>query len=73
MCIYQVLSKGFLLFASSQIVQSNGPTITTFAVSVSMSMAPGFKLVVYHVTLQGELISDSIFVPVEGFNGYEVS
>ncbi|PSN51286.1 hypothetical protein C0J52_05303, partial [Blattella germanica] len=69
---YMILSKGFLLYSEQQIVESNGPTITTFALPISPSMAPGFRLLVYHVLLNGELLADSTFVPVDGFNGFNV-
>lgn len=69
----QVLTKGLLLFADKQTVESPGPTTTTFALPIDQNMAPGFTMLVYHVTLHAELIADSVFVPVTGFNGYEVS
>ncbi|KAJ4443778.1 hypothetical protein ANN_05556 [Periplaneta americana] len=70
---YMVLSKGILLYADQQIVRSSGPTITTFALPVARNMAPGFRLLVYHVTLKGELVADSTFVPVNGFNEYNIT
>jgi hypothetical protein len=68
----QVLAKGLLLFADEQIVESPVPATTTFALPIDTNMAPGFRLLVYHVTLHAELVADSVFVPVTGFNGYEV-
>jgi hypothetical protein len=68
----QVLAKGLVLFADEQIVESPIPTTTTFALPIDTNMAPGFRMLVYHVTLHAELVADSIFVPVTGFNGYEV-
>jgi hypothetical protein len=53
-------------------VESPVPTTTTFALPIASNMAPGFRLLVYHVTLNSELVADSVFVPVIGFNGYEV-
>jgi hypothetical protein len=53
-------------------VESPFPTTTTFALPVASNMAPGFRLLVYHVTLNSELVADSVFVPIIGFNGYEV-
>jgi hypothetical protein len=68
----QILTKGLLLFAGEQIVESPGPTTTTFALPIDPNMAPGFRLLVYHVTPHAELVADSVFMPVTGFNGYEV-
>jgi hypothetical protein len=61
------------LLADEQIVESPVPTTTTFALPIDTNMAPGFTLLVFHVTLHAELVADSVFVPVTGFNGYEVS
>lgn len=58
--------------AGEQKVESPAPTTTTFALPIDPNMAPGFRLLVYHVTLNSELVADSVFVPVIGFNGYEV-
>jgi len=58
--------------AGEQKVESPAPTTTTFALPIDSNMAPGFRLLVYHVTLNSELVADSVFVPVIGFNGYEV-
>ncbi|KDR15355.1 CD109 antigen [Zootermopsis nevadensis] len=69
---YVVLTKGLLLFADKQTVESPGST-TTFALPIDQNMAPGFTLLVYHVTLHAELIADSMFIPVIGFNGYEIT
>jgi hypothetical protein len=59
--------------AGEQKVESPAPTTTTFALPIDSNMAPGFRLLVYHVTLNSELVADSVFVPVFGFNGYEVT
>ena len=69
---WQILTKGLLLLAGEQEVESPAPTTTTFALPIDSNMAPGFRLLVYHVTLNSELVADSVFVPVIGFNGYEV-
>lgn len=66
------MTKGLLLFAGEQQVESPVPTITTFALPIDSNMAPGFRLLVYHVTMNSEIVADSVFVPVIGFNGYEV-
>ena len=52
---------------------SSGPTVFTTSVPVSAQMAPSFRLVVYHVTDAGELVTDSVQVPVEGINRGRVS
>jgi len=58
--------------AGEQKVESPAPTTITFALPIDSNMAPGFRLLVYHVTPNSELVADSVFVPVIGFNGYEV-
>ncbi|PNF42789.1 hypothetical protein B7P43_G13621 [Cryptotermes secundus] len=70
---YMVLAKGLLLFADEHIVESPVPTTTTFTIPIDTNMAPGFTLLVYHVTLHAELVADSVFVPVTGFNGFEIT
>ena len=52
---------------------AGGSTVTTTSVPVSAEMAPSFRLVVYHVTDAGELVTDSVQVPVEGINRGRVS
>ena len=37
----------------------------SFTVPISSEMAPGFRVLVYHVTQHGEILSDTVFVPVE--------
>lgn len=40
--------------------------------SVGSEMAPGFRLLVFHLTGDGEIVSDSCFLPVDGFSKFEV-
>ncbi|KAJ8867275.1 hypothetical protein PR048_031074, partial [Dryococelus australis] len=68
---YLVMSKGLILYAGQQPVQHTLGTTTTFVVSVARRMAPGFTLIVYHITAHGDILSDKLFLPVEGFQGYE--
>ncbi|XP_063236923.1 thioester-containing protein 1 allele S1-like [Bacillus rossius redtenbacheri] len=68
---YLVLSKGQLLHAGQQPVQDTLGTVTTLALPVARRMAPGFTLLVYHVAPGGELLADKVFLPVDGFQGYE--
>ncbi|XP_043206412.1 CD109 antigen-like [Amphibalanus amphitrite] len=64
-----VVSKNLVIHGDRVPVRdSGGPTVTTTSVPVSAEMAPSFRLVVYHVTDAGEVVTDSVQVPVEGIN-----
>ena len=69
-----MVSKNLVIHGDRVPVEdSSGPTVTTTSVPVSAEMAPSFRLVVYHVTEAGELVTDSVQVPVEGINRGRVS
>uniref|UniRef100_A0A8D8ZM66 Complement C3 n=2 Tax=Cacopsylla melanoneura TaxID=428564 RepID=A0A8D8ZM66_9HEMI len=65
-----VLSKNIVL-RSEYHPPSPSPLISSISVPVSSDMSPLFTYVVYAVTRGGQLISDSVTVPVVGFNRYE--
>ncbi|KAI5704478.1 hypothetical protein M8J75_005777 [Diaphorina citri] len=65
-----VLSKNLVLRTEYH-PPSPSPLITSISVPVSPDMAPVFTYVVYAVTRAGHIISDSVTVPVSGFNRYE--
>lgn len=64
------MSKGLLLLADSMDAALDGAT--TFAIPVSAEMSPAFRLVVLGVTRQGEIVSDAVWVPVEGLSMHKV-
>ncbi|XP_054284296.1 CD109 antigen-like [Macrosteles quadrilineatus] len=66
---YIVVSKSEILLCGEQTVEGSSVT-STFSLSLSRRMAPGFRLLVYHITTDGQLLSDSVFLPVDGFHKY---
>lgn len=70
----QVTSKGLLLYSNQEYMDdSTGATVRTFSLPVSAEMAPTFRVVVYHVTEDGEVLADSIALPVDGISSGSVS
>ncbi|XP_037085494.1 complement C3-like [Pollicipes pollicipes] len=64
-----VLSKNLVIHGDRVPVEdTSGPTMKTLSLPVSAEMAPSFRILVYHVTDDGEVVTDSIQVPVEGIN-----
>ena len=68
-------SKGLLLYASQEYIAPTGAshTVYTLSLPVSAEMAPSFRVLVYHVTEDGEVLSDAITLPVEGIGSGTVS
>ena len=66
-------SKGLLLYASQEQLRPPGVSVHTLSLPVSAQMAPTFKVLVYHVTDDGELLSDAITLPVDGIGSRNVS
>ena len=54
-------------------MESSARTVYTLSLPVSSEMAPTFKVLVYHVTEDGEVLSDAITLPVNGIGGENVS
>lgn len=69
----QVTSKGIVLQSGTETALGIVQTITTFSIPVSAEMAPALHAVVYHVTTEGEVLSDSIILPVDAINQKKVS
>ena len=67
------MSKGLLLYANQETMTQTGRTVHTLSLPVSSEMAPTFKVLVYHVTEDGEVLSDAITLPVEGIGSGTVS
>ena len=66
----QVVSKGLLLLAQSMDAVAGGTT--TISVPVSADMSPSFRLVVMAVTRKGEIVTDAVWVPIEGISMHKV-
>ncbi|XP_063851279.1 CD109 antigen-like [Scylla paramamosain] len=69
--IYMILAKGLLLHVSSEV--TGGDDVVTFSVAVSSSMSPRFTVVVYAITHDGEVVADSMAVPVSVLNNMKIS
>lgn len=67
----QISSKGVVV-QGVQRVHHHPTKSLTFSVPVSTEMAPTFKLVAMVLCPSGELIADSVTVPVQSINRYKV-
>uniref|UniRef100_A0A0P4XT60 Macroglobulin complement-related protein n=1 Tax=Daphnia magna TaxID=35525 RepID=A0A0P4XT60_9CRUS len=69
---YVVVSKGLVVYGATG--SHPHPTkLLTFSVPVSSEMAPTFKLVAMVVSPAGELLADSVTIPVHSFNRFTVN
>lgn len=66
-----MVSKGLIIYGATE-VQPHPRKSLTFSVPVSGEMAPTFKLVAMIVNPVGELVTDSVTIPVQSFNRYKV-
>ena len=69
---FSVVSKGLLVHGEQQ-TRPHDVRLVTFSVPVSTEMAPTFKLVASILSPAGELIADSVTVPVVGLNRYKIN
>lgn len=69
---YLVVSKGVIIHAATEEVELLLYPIKTFSFAVSPEMAPTFHIIVYHITLDGYVVADSVAVPVENLNRINV-
>ena len=69
---YIVVSKGNILITGEELVTGMLRSVTTFSVSLSPEMAPNCNVIVYHITNDGEIVADSVSLPVEGINRAEL-
>lgn len=67
----KVVSKGLVIHGATD-TQIHPTKSLTFSVPVSSEMAPTFKLVAMIVNPIGELVADSVTIPVKSFNRYKV-
>ncbi|XP_055943633.1 CD109 antigen-like [Argiope bruennichi] len=65
---YLVIAKGIIVQSGTEKVSGMIHSITTFSVPVSPEMAPVFHMVVYHITNDGEVFTDSVVLPVDAIN-----
>lgn len=70
--ILQVTSKGIIVQSGTENALGTIHTITTFSIPVSPEMAPALHTLVYHVTSDGEVLADSIIIPVDAINQHSV-
>lgn len=69
--LLQILSKGVVVY-NAQEVCTKYSKMVTFTVPISVDMIPSFKVVVSIVSPTGDLIADSVTIPVESINRYKV-
>lgn len=69
--VYVVISKGLILYSGKESMEILFRPIKTLSIAVSSEMAPSFRVLVYHVTLDGQVIADSINIPVKSINTNE--
>lgn len=62
-----------ILYAGKEVLErSSRASVKTISVPVSSAMAPAFRIFVYHVTQNFEIISDSLTIPVDGISRHKV-
>jgi hypothetical protein len=59
------MSKGLILQHGTHSMRNVWSVSKSFAIPISSAMAPGFRVLVYDVTQNGEILSDTVFVPVQ--------
>lgn len=67
----KVVSKGLVVHGATE-THPHGTKLVTFSVPVSTEMAPTFKLVAMVVNPIGDLVADSVTIPVQCINRYKV-
>ncbi|XP_013794547.1 CD109 antigen-like [Limulus polyphemus] len=70
---YLVVSKGIIILDGVAKVNGMINSITTFSVAISPEMAPACNVIVYHVTTDGHVITDSVMLPVAAINRADFS
>ncbi|XP_066953727.1 LOW QUALITY PROTEIN: CD109 antigen-like [Macrobrachium rosenbergii] len=68
--VYLIMSKGILVHSALEVTERND--VVTISVPVSNAMAPRFTILVYVVSDQGEVIADSMSLPVRAFENMEI-
>ena len=68
---YVIISKGAMVHSSQEML-THATKMTTFAVPISNEMVPTFKVVAMLTNPLGDLIADSVTIPVQSLNRYKV-
>ncbi|KAK3858623.1 hypothetical protein Pcinc_035182 [Petrolisthes cinctipes] len=70
---YLVMAKEMILYAGQEVLdRTSRASVKTMSVPVSSAMAPAFRIFVYHITQNYEIISDSLTIPVDGISRHKV-
>ncbi|KAL7646788.1 UNVERIFIED_CONTAM: hypothetical protein RMT77_002043 [Armadillidium vulgare] len=70
---YMVMAKNMILYAARENIDSSSQaSVKTISIPVSSEMAPSFTIVVYYMTQENEIISDSLTVPVDSISRHKV-
>ncbi len=69
---WMVVSKNLVLKTGREIASDIHPVVTTFSIVVSSEMAPGFHIIIYSVTGDDYLLSDSAYFPVQAINRHRI-
>lgn len=67
-----MISKGLVIHGAT-VANPHATRLVTFAVPISTEMAPTFKLVASLVSPLGELVADSVTIPVASINRYKMN
>ncbi|KAK0087516.1 hypothetical protein PV326_005160 [Microctonus aethiopoides] len=62
---YIIMSKGSIILSGQDVMEHN---IRTFSIPLSPEMAPVATAVVYHVGRYGEVVADTLTIPVNGIS-----
>lgn len=68
----KVLGKGLVLQWGEELLPNPWSVSKTFAVPISNEMAPGFRVIVFSTTRTGEILTDTIFLPVDQFTKHAI-
>ena len=67
-----VMSKDIITVSGRELGDNVHAEVKTFSVVVSSDMAPGFHMIVHTATLDKEIVSDSLYVPVDAIKSHEI-
>lgn len=69
---WMIVSKNLILKTGREYASEVHAVVTTFSVVVSSEMAPGFHILIYSVTNDDYLLSDSAYFPVQAINRHKI-
>ena len=67
---WMIISKNLIINSGREYGGETEKLTSTFSVVVSSEMAPGFHIMVYGVTTDDYLVTDSAYFPVQAINRY---